>query len=464
MSGLMAFRQSSGRVKAGMAIAATLALVTTLGVSAFMLAKAPAVHASYTGCPAQEALDNWLVSNDMEASYTTSSNMATYTFTSSDEGSNDGIPGLIEYCIYTSPMPDNVTVEYDSWVDPGGPPPPAYFAFQRPDGGGDPSNLPFDGSTQTMGTATWSDGVPSSQTIVLHINDPAECDRLYGGNPGTCFVKPGTIQTHYHGSLSGAKYYDANIDGQDVSEVGINGWKVVITDCNGNVVDTEYTNSSGNFGPVQLDPGTYCVAEVQSSGWTQTGNTVDQTSTSGGASESLQSFVYTVTIPSDHDSTVTNLNFGNVCYVAPGGLTIGFWSNKNGQANFTPADLAALVAFNLRNANGSNFDPASYTQYRSWLLNANATNMAYMLSAQMSATYLNIQHGFTNANVIVDGTRTVAQEITYANGLLGADGFTLSGNLDRTEQERVKNIFDKINNGGSFLQPGPGTCPALNFG
>src|SRR5262249_43325807 len=64
---------------------------------------------------------------------------------------------------------------------------------------GNPSNIPLNAANTTaspitMGTATWPTGTaPDSnhQTIVLHINDAAECDALYGGNPGTCFVLPG---------------------------------------------------------------------------------------------------------------------------------------------------------------------------------------------------------------------------------------------------------------------------------
>jgi len=73
-----------------------------------------------------------------------------------------------------------------AWEDPGF----NNFSFQRQHG--NPSNIPYDGASHTMGTATWNSGVPAGyNTIVLHINDAAECDRLYGGNPGTCFVLPG---------------------------------------------------------------------------------------------------------------------------------------------------------------------------------------------------------------------------------------------------------------------------------
>src|SRR5262249_36917003 len=101
--------------------------------------------------------------------------------------SSGGIPGLIEYCVYTgsSALPQSVAHLYDSWaanIDSD------FFDFERHSG--DPTNLPFNGSTKQVGTATWSGAVPTSQTILLHINDPNECAALGQGN-STCFVYPG---------------------------------------------------------------------------------------------------------------------------------------------------------------------------------------------------------------------------------------------------------------------------------
>ena len=45
----------------------------------------------------------------------------------------------------------------------------------------------------------------------------------------------------------------------------------------------------------------------------------------------------------------------------------GFWGNKNGQALFGADDLASMVSLNLRNANGTIFDPSSYSVFNSWL-------------------------------------------------------------------------------------------------
>src|SRR5262249_20602289 len=152
-----------------------------------VMGAAPA-SADINGCPTSNGIGSRGTSNLVGASYSVNGNDATYTFTSfSDEGPSGGIPGLIEYCIYPGTQPDSVSTvavgsDASAWTAP-----PSFdnFSFQRPDG--NPSNIGFDGSSHTMGTATWNAGVPSDQIILLHINDEAECNRL-GENSQTCFV------------------------------------------------------------------------------------------------------------------------------------------------------------------------------------------------------------------------------------------------------------------------------------
>ncbi len=142
-------------------------------------------------CPNNDPT-TWPTDNQVGASFTTSGSTATYTFSSFvNESSSGGIPGLIEYCVYPASVPTSVTVDPalkgadgENWAFTLG---PDRFSFVRPDG--DKSNIPLDGTTGiTMGKATWSGSVPS-QTIVLHINDPAFCGQVL-----TCFVQPGTPQ------------------------------------------------------------------------------------------------------------------------------------------------------------------------------------------------------------------------------------------------------------------------------
>jgi HYR domain/SdrD B-like domain len=258
-----------------------------------------------------------------------------------------------------------------------------------------------------------------------------------------------SFQITVYTSIRAHKFYDANTNGsQGQGEPPIGGWKFRLG------AATQFTDSNGNTTFTGLLPGSYTVTEVfPGSSWQ---------STTGGTSQTVNLGCPAV------------VNFGNVCILTPGGLTIGYWGNKNGMGVITGGDLCYLNGLCLRNATSS-FDPvagcpapsnsqvsAGKTSFERWLQAANATNMAYMLSAQLSATVLNTAHGITNPNVIVDGNRTVAQELDYANSLLcgngpcsGYNGNSTPAGPCRTEQERVKNILDKINNGGSFVQPAP---------
>lgn len=279
--------------------------------------------------------------------------------------------------------------------------------------------------------------------------------------------------------LSGYKYYDANMNGQfDATEEGIPGWNI-------NVGASTTTTGPGGLFSSTVDPGTLTVTEqLAGNGWVQTGNTVDQTSSTLntvflGPTGTLPKFAYSVVAV--FNGSTSYLNFGNVCSPTPGGHTLGFWSNKNGQALITANDLSALSAFNLIQPKSSSpyyqaFDPTTKAALATWLLSGTATNMSYMLGVQMTATYLGLQHGFTtnvnvdNAPAILAGyapPRNVTQEIAYANALLGAYPYTVASGSVRTELGRVKSLFDTINNSQSLLQStltdGIAVCGAPSF-
>jgi hypothetical protein len=156
------------------------------------------------------------------------------------------------------------------------------------------------------------------------------------------------------------------------------------------------------------------------------------------------------------------LAIGNYPFAIHNARTLGFWANKNGQALITEADLAVLRGLNLRNADGSDFDPWTKTQLRSWLLSGYAVNMSYMLSVQMAAMQLNILHGdrtgvLDDSELLVtnpDGTTRsveVGDLILEADAQLLAQPSVLSGNLLRSYFESLKDGFDDGNNNLNWL-------------
>jgi hypothetical protein len=250
------------------------------------------------------------------------------------------------------------------------------------------------------------------------------------------------------------KYYDANANGaKDPGENFIQNWQVVVTVAG--VTTTELTP----FSTFVANGDAYSVTEnmpIQTNWYRTEPTTVPVTGTAPTASDIL---------------------FGNVCTGSGNGRTLGFWSNKNGGAVLSAgsnAILNAVLALYLRKANGAFLGSVNLSTYQKYLLDANATNMAYMLSAQLAAMKANTLKtpavplsaliyapGTNSANAF--GFATVGDIITEANTLLYAGGAAnlviLSGNPLRARAEALKSALDAANQDVSktYVQPTPCT-------
>lgn len=172
-----------------------------------------------------------------------------------------------------------------------------------------------------------------------------------------------------------------------------------------------------------------------------------------------------VTLTVEQGETIIN-DFGIVrigCY--GGGHTVGFWCSKNGEdkikdgPNGESTELSLLSSFNLRTRDGGFFEPKSYSELRNWLISADATNMAYMLSTKLAAMILNVEAGFvkTDAIVYAPGVKygedflTISELINAANYQLGLDGYTPSRDPNRAYQELISMALDAANNNLNFV-------------
>jgi hypothetical protein len=256
-------------------------------------------------------------------------------------------------------------------------------------------------------------------------------------------------------TLCVTKFYDANANGvKDGAEQDINGWLFQLF-ADDNLLLIKETPRC-----MVVDPGNYTVTEANpvETNWVHT--TENQVGVSVASGDTV------------------NVQFGNVCLGAGGGLTLGFWSNKNGQRLETASDFAFLTSLCLRNASGGNQDfPAATTAtllaqdrvgLNNWLLSANAVNMAYMLSAQLAAMELNVRHGFVKGTALVhtggcgnagfdDSFITINDLMAAANAELCAHPYTISGSPFRAHQECLKNALDDANNNKNFVESSP--CP-----
>jgi len=274
-------------------------------------------------------------------------------------------------------------------------------------------------------------------------------------------------------TVTAKKFYDLNTNGIDDDNMPVQGWNMSLSGIDENNVPVgpinQTTAANGTTAFTPLAKGSYIVTEGTVSGWVNTTPTSANLSLSTCADPAL-------------------VSFGNVCLGAAntGGGGLGFWSNKNGQALITGAYLCELNALCLRNADGSNYDPvagcptptnpqinAGKSSLKNWLLNAYATNMAYMLSAQLAALKLNVLKGYVNPSRLIyapgtssanaAGFAAVEAVMNEANTILCANGMISAGDPLRARAEAVKNALEKASGNSNYvqLQPCSLSAPAI---
>jgi hypothetical protein len=250
------------------------------------------------------------------------------------------------------------------------------------------------------------------------------------------------------GQVQGTKFFDINGNGvREPDEPTLGGWTINLA---GTQSGTQVTDSAGAYEFSGLAAGSYTLSEVMKAGWTQTKAPSAITLVAG--------------------QVLTGQDFGNACFVSTGGKGLGFWTNKNGQALETAGDFALLTGLNLVKANGDHQDftgspTANKAALKSWFLNASATNMAYMLSAQLAAAELSVAHGLTSgsAKVVVTnpllagtpgvsslGLISVSDLMAAANAELGSHSVTVSPSAFRAYQEALKNTLEMVAGGASI--------------
>lgn len=318
----------------------------------------------------------------------------------------------------------------------------------------------------------------NSKTDNFRIRDFCE---VHPDDP-TCDPNPPDV------TLSGHKFYDANANAFDDDGQVVAGVQIVIS----------YTTPAGSFGPfvVTTDAsGNWSYGPIPAgASFTVSENVPCVDENADMMCDVVNYWVQTAPVADGNgfqgytgvaNTNVTGLNFGDVCFhPATGGKTLGYWSNKNGQNTMNtgsvnigvfptqadnPAfpelgqgmngDLNFLKRLNLKNSslqkgtgNPLDFDPGNYPNFRTWLLNGNAVNMAYMLSVQLSATSLDCRHGFLSDSQIVDATgiglgyQSIGAVRMGANTSLNDYSWTISGDPHRDSQEMMKNFLDGVNN------------------
>jgi hypothetical protein len=359
------------------------------------------------------------------------------------------------------------------------------------------------------GLPTWFNTDPGSNGVACL---PSSCPHptktgIAVSAGGSTEVDFGNVQA---AEKHGEKFYDADDSGSITAGDGtVTGFKITLsgTAANGASVTTPqgnpgsvslttYTDASGNYSFGPLLPGSYKVTETSpNSTWHNTTPTSNNFTLNAG-----DVLCGNATESSNPSCTALDAgdDFGNVCVGAGNGLTLGWWSNKNGQAAITAADLCALNALHLKTATGTDFDPIAgcptpnstqlnngKTALKNWLLSASATNMAYMLSAQLATMELNVMQPIGNSSVngnalVFAGTAPANCTVPGLNGFgfisinnlmndadnasnhslasPGGNNTTASGDA-RNCQAFMKTTLDNANNNLNIVQSSPRACP-----
>ena len=256
------------------------------------------------------------------------------------------------------------------------------------------------------------------------------------------------------GNVSAFKFYDANVNGIfDPGESPIRNWKIQILE--GEVpIDEQLTDANGlvNF---TVPYGNYTIKEI--------------------LPDNDQCWVNTTALTKPvtvvRRETADRVDFGNVCLGAGGGMTLGFWSNKNGQALIDLNDLEALRDLGLVDLAGNFYDPYSGKDFRTWLLSSNASNMSSMLSAQLAAMKLNVLNGkvLGTALIYAPGIDSINdQGFATVNAVMAEANLELIKHPTAYEmidswwayQRDLKDALDNANNNYNFLQP-TASCPII---
>ncbi|MCA8977491.1 MAG: hypothetical protein KDC98_22400 [Planctomycetes bacterium] len=251
--------------------------------------------------------------------------------------------------------------------------------------------------------------------------------------------------------VTGCVFEDLNQNGtRDVGEPGMPNQQVRLVDATTSLTAT--TDATGCYGFIDVACGEYTVELTVPGGYLATTPTSHAIQVCGCA-----------------DIEVADFGLATACLPCDG-HTIGFWRNCHGQQLVQQYSiLAMLPALGIVDDCGNRVAPSTLRQYATWLRNARAYNMAYMLSAQLVAMHNNVVVGFVDPNCVVDdptlGQIAIGDLLQRATASLWANPFTPSGSPERDAQANLKNALDRANNNLTWMNccaPNNESCTESN--
>ncbi len=122
-----------------------------------------------------------------------------------------------------------------------------------------------------------------------------------------------------------------------------------------------------------------------------------------------------------------------------GARNVSFWDTKGNAKLITAADLTSLDQLNLRNDNGSNFDPTTAAQLDNWL-RGDTDHVVKALSIQLAVMDLNVLFGYVKTtDVVYAGNLLQFAGSAYSVTGLDGGGFITVGNLTTLANNSLAN-------------------------
>jgi hypothetical protein len=296
----------------------------------------------------------------------------------------------------------------------------------------------YTADTDPVGTVPFDVWVKAGTDISYTYQDPVP------GDPGVRYalssVSPESPQT-VNGPLTIEGVYHTEYELTLVTDPA-----GLTTPSGGGWYDADTSANISTTNPISSPPNTYFFA-----GWT----TVDQ-------DEIAEQYSLSTTVLMDKAKTVT-ANYQRMTK-STCGKSMGFWTNKNGQALIklpwaaglnALAPYAAFTPYPKEPSGSTPFNTGNLSKFKSqvknYILNANATDMRYMLAAQLLATELSLgtRGGCLEPFEEVwldDGDLVFEPGEAVTIGSIMDNAITQWQTGTRATQEAVKNLLDKINN------------------
>ena len=259
-------------------------------------------------------------------------------------------------------------------------------------------------------------------------------------------------------SLHIFKFYDANVNGmKDLEEPYIADWLVEVAPFEVNTDMILSSSTTLTTAWIEDIDGDVLVSEAQEENWVPTNQEVPPIKITVFDSDPLVTIASNTLVTIEGETTV---QFGNVCLGDGGAHSKGFWTNK-GNGLIDNDDISDLNLLNLVDDSGSDKIFGTNSDVKTWLKEARAKNMANMLSAQLAAMQLNVNHGYVDPTAYVyaqgvdDLTNFVMIQdlMDIADAELDDNPDTTSPSDDRDYQEIIKDALDDANNNTNFVQP-----------